>query len=171
MEKPRTNSGPLRVSMSKQSISSSCVPAAQECTMGGVVIQSRLALLAVILHTAFSMETRHGWALHTQSPLRRYGSVSRHRTTPKSARAAGAGAPTHTRLALARCAAALLKAHFGASRVVVFDSLIHAGCFTRWSDNPCSMVMWVKVASWHRLGLACVAPVGAWGAAEWLLQG
>ena len=41
---------------------------------------------------------------------------------------------------LARCAAALLKAHFGASRVVVFGSLIHAGCFTLWSD--------VDIAAW-----------------------
>ena len=41
---------------------------------------------------------------------------------------------------LARCAATLLKEHFGASRVVVFGSLIHAGCFTRWSD--------VDIAAW-----------------------
>jgi predicted nucleotidyltransferase len=41
---------------------------------------------------------------------------------------------------LARCAATLLKEHFDASRVVVFGSLIHAGCFTLWSD--------VDIAAW-----------------------
>ena len=41
---------------------------------------------------------------------------------------------------LARCAATLLKERFGASRVVVFGSLIHAGCFTPWSD--------VDIAAW-----------------------
>jgi predicted nucleotidyltransferase len=41
---------------------------------------------------------------------------------------------------LARGAATLLREHFGASRVVVFGSLIHAGCFTLWSD--------VDIAAW-----------------------
>jgi len=37
-------------------------------------------------------------------------------------------------------AATLLKEQFGATRVVVFGSLIHEGCFTRWSD--------VDIAAW-----------------------
>jgi predicted nucleotidyltransferase len=41
---------------------------------------------------------------------------------------------------LARYAATLLKEHFDASRVVVFGSLIHADCFTLWSD--------VDIAAW-----------------------
>ena len=35
---------------------------------------------------------------------------------------------------LARRAAVLLRDEFHADRVVVFGSLIHAGCFTAWSD-------------------------------------
>lgn len=35
---------------------------------------------------------------------------------------------------LARQAATLLRERFGADRVLVFGSLIHAGCFTPWSD-------------------------------------
>jgi predicted nucleotidyltransferase len=35
---------------------------------------------------------------------------------------------------VARRAAVLLKERFGATRVVVFGSLRHRGCFTRWSD-------------------------------------
>jgi predicted nucleotidyltransferase len=34
----------------------------------------------------------------------------------------------------ARRAAELLKERFGVTRVVVFGSLVHRGCFTRWSD-------------------------------------
>ncbi|MBC7343339.1 MAG: nucleotidyltransferase domain-containing protein [Clostridia bacterium] len=41
---------------------------------------------------------------------------------------------------LAREAAALLKKEFGASRVVVFGSLLRSDCFTRWSD--------VDIAAW-----------------------
>ncbi len=41
---------------------------------------------------------------------------------------------------LARQAAALLKEQFGATRVVVFGSLIHETCFTPWSD--------VDLAAW-----------------------
>lgn len=41
---------------------------------------------------------------------------------------------------LARQAAALLKKRFGATRVVVFGSLVHTGCFTPWSD--------VDIAAW-----------------------
>lgn len=41
---------------------------------------------------------------------------------------------------LARQAATLLRDRFGADRVVVFGSLIHPGCFTRWSD--------VDLAAW-----------------------
>ncbi len=41
---------------------------------------------------------------------------------------------------LARQAARLLKAQFGATRVVVFGSLVHEGCFTSWSD--------VDIAAW-----------------------
>ncbi|MFQ5795495.1 MAG: nucleotidyltransferase family protein [Candidatus Bipolaricaulia bacterium] len=41
---------------------------------------------------------------------------------------------------VARCAATLLKEQFGASRVVAFGSLVHEGCFTRWSD--------VDIAAW-----------------------
>ncbi len=40
----------------------------------------------------------------------------------------------------ARRAAKLLKERFGATRVVVFGSLVHKDCFTRWSD--------VDVAAW-----------------------
>lgn len=36
--------------------------------------------------------------------------------------------------------ATLLKEQFGATRVVVFGSLVHKGCFTRWSD--------VDIAAW-----------------------
>src|SRR5215470_15209457 len=35
---------------------------------------------------------------------------------------------------MARCAAARLKAQFGVDRVMVFGSLVRAGCFTPWSD-------------------------------------
>ena len=41
---------------------------------------------------------------------------------------------------LARRAASLLKKDYGATRVVVFGSLIHKGCFTRWSD--------IDIAAW-----------------------
>jgi predicted nucleotidyltransferase len=41
---------------------------------------------------------------------------------------------------LARRAAALLREQFSATRVVVFGSLVHARCFTPWSD--------VDVAAW-----------------------
>lgn len=41
---------------------------------------------------------------------------------------------------LARRAAALLRQQFGATRVVVFGSLVHQGCFTPWSD--------VDIAAW-----------------------
>jgi predicted nucleotidyltransferase len=34
----------------------------------------------------------------------------------------------------ARRAATLLRERFGATRVAVFGSLVHPGCFTRWSD-------------------------------------
>ncbi len=42
--------------------------------------------------------------------------------------------------ALARKAAALLREQYGATRVVVFGSLTHAGMFTLWSD--------VDIAAW-----------------------
>jgi predicted nucleotidyltransferase len=42
--------------------------------------------------------------------------------------------------ALARQATALLREQFGATRVVVFGSLAHAGMFTLWSD--------VDIAAW-----------------------
>ena len=41
---------------------------------------------------------------------------------------------------LARCAATHLKAQFGVDRVMVFGSLVRAGCFTPWSD--------VDLAAW-----------------------
>jgi predicted nucleotidyltransferase len=41
---------------------------------------------------------------------------------------------------VARCAATRLKAQFGVERVVVFGSLVWAGCFTPWSD--------VDIAAW-----------------------
>ena len=41
---------------------------------------------------------------------------------------------------LARQAAGLLKEKFGTARVMVFGSLVHEGCFTRWSD--------VDIAAW-----------------------
>jgi uncharacterized protein len=41
---------------------------------------------------------------------------------------------------LARRAAVALRQRFGVSRVVVFGSLIHPGCFTPWSD--------VDIAAW-----------------------
>lgn len=46
--------------------------------------------------------------------------------------------------ALARQAAAELRRQFGVTRVVVFGSLVHPGCFTPWSD--------VDIAAWG-LGL------------------
>jgi predicted nucleotidyltransferase len=42
--------------------------------------------------------------------------------------------------ALARRAAELLRKQFGAQKIVVFGSLVHEGCFTRWSD--------VDIAAW-----------------------
>ncbi len=41
---------------------------------------------------------------------------------------------------VARVAARLLKGRFGATRVAVFGSLVHEGCFTPWSD--------VDIAAW-----------------------
>jgi len=41
---------------------------------------------------------------------------------------------------VARAAARLLRERFGATRVVVFGSLVHDGCFTPWSD--------VDIAAW-----------------------
>ncbi len=41
---------------------------------------------------------------------------------------------------LARQAAALLSKEFGATRIVVFGSLVHQGAFTLWSD--------VDIAAW-----------------------
>jgi len=41
---------------------------------------------------------------------------------------------------VARAAAQLLRERFGATRVVVFGSLVHNGCFTPWSD--------VDIAAW-----------------------
>jgi len=41
---------------------------------------------------------------------------------------------------VARQAAELLKTQFGATRVVIFGSLIHRNCFTPWSD--------VDIAAW-----------------------
>jgi predicted nucleotidyltransferase len=41
---------------------------------------------------------------------------------------------------LAYCATDLLKTRFGASRVVVFGSLVRENCFTPWSD--------VDIAAW-----------------------
>ena len=41
---------------------------------------------------------------------------------------------------LARQAAILLREKYNVERVVVFGSLIHEGCFTRWSD--------VDIAAW-----------------------
>lgn len=35
---------------------------------------------------------------------------------------------------IARRAADLLREKFGVTRIVVFGSLVHPGCFTRWSD-------------------------------------
>ncbi len=40
----------------------------------------------------------------------------------------------------ARSAAVLLKERFGATKVVIFGSLVHKGSFTRWSD--------VDIAAW-----------------------
>lgn len=45
-----------------------------------------------------------------------------------------------TAWAVARRAAAMLKEQYQATRVVVFGSLVHEGCFTRWSD--------VDIAAW-----------------------
>jgi len=41
---------------------------------------------------------------------------------------------------VAHCAAIRLKAQFGVDRVMVFGSLVRAGCFTLWSD--------VDLAAW-----------------------
>jgi predicted nucleotidyltransferase len=54
---------------------------------------------------------------------------------------------------LARRAAGLLKAQFGARRVVVFGSLVHAGCFTLWSD--------VDIAAWGLLPQDTFRAIGA----------
>ena len=43
-------------------------------------------------------------------------------------------------LEVARCAATLLKERFGASRVVLFGSVVREDLFTRWSD--------VDIAAW-----------------------
>jgi predicted nucleotidyltransferase len=57
---------------------------------------------------------------------------------------------------LARCAAHLLKTRFGASRVVVFGSLVREGCFTPWSD--------VDIAAWG------IRPEDTWRAMDALLE-
>jgi predicted nucleotidyltransferase len=54
---------------------------------------------------------------------------------------------------LARGAAKLLKAQFGASRVVVFGSLVRAGHFTPWSD--------VDIAAWGLLPQDIFRAIGA----------
>jgi predicted nucleotidyltransferase len=54
---------------------------------------------------------------------------------------------------LARRAAALLREQFGATRVVVFGSLVHEGTFTRWSD--------VDVAAWGIRPLDTFRAIGA----------
>jgi uncharacterized protein len=54
---------------------------------------------------------------------------------------------------LARRAAALLKASFSATRVVVFGSLVHAGCFTPWSD--------VDIAAWGLASKDTLRAIGA----------
>jgi len=54
---------------------------------------------------------------------------------------------------VARRAAALLKRKFGVTRVVVFGSLIHEGCFTRWSD--------VDIAAWGISPDATFRAIGA----------
>ena len=41
---------------------------------------------------------------------------------------------------LARYAAAVLRRQFGATRILAFGSLVHAGCFTAWSD--------IDIAAW-----------------------
>lgn len=41
---------------------------------------------------------------------------------------------------VARSAATLLKEKFNVTRVAIFGSLVHEGCFTRWSD--------VDIAAW-----------------------
>ena len=57
---------------------------------------------------------------------------------------------------LARCAADLLKTRFGASRVVLFGSLVREGCFTPWSD--------VDIAAWG------IPPTDTWRAMSALLE-
>ena len=55
--------------------------------------------------------------------------------------------------AVARCAATLLKAQFGVERVMVFGSLVRAGCFTLWSD--------VDIAAWGLSPNATFRAIGA----------
>ena len=54
---------------------------------------------------------------------------------------------------LARQSAALLKEQFGATRVVVFGSLVHLDCFTPWSD--------VDIAAWGIVPEATFRAIGA----------
>jgi predicted nucleotidyltransferase len=54
---------------------------------------------------------------------------------------------------LARQAAALLKASFSVTRVVIFGSLVHAGCFTLWSD--------VDIAAWGLAPKDTLRAIGA----------
>ena len=54
---------------------------------------------------------------------------------------------------LARCAATHLKAQFGVERVMVFGSLVRAGCFTPWSD--------VDIAAWGLSPNATFRAIGA----------
>ena len=54
---------------------------------------------------------------------------------------------------LARRSAALLRERFGASRVVVFGSLVHEGCFSPWSD--------VDIAAWGILPEDTFRAIGA----------
>jgi len=54
---------------------------------------------------------------------------------------------------LARAAAQLLRQRFGATRVVVFGSLVHNGCLTPWSD--------LDIAAWGILPEDTFRAIGA----------
>ncbi|MBN1886738.1 MAG: hypothetical protein JW850_02065 [Thermoflexales bacterium] len=54
---------------------------------------------------------------------------------------------------LARQAAALLSKEFGATRIVVFGSLVHQGAFTLWSD--------VDIAAWGIKSQDTLRAIGA----------
>lgn len=85
-----------------------------------------------------------------------YEKVSRYRTTVLERQAREQRALERRKAqawVVAKRAALLLRDRFHATRVVVFGSLVHEGCFTRWSD--------VDIAAW---GIASKDTLRALGA-------